>query len=280
MRTRILLATLLCAAFSCAALAQTPGTPGTFKEDILRPSSNGASADQVGVVTVNIKNGTAGDSQITLSSAGITPGLPPHTTYSVAFCILASNPLQCHAVTTITTDASGNAQKNFIFPRLGNYVGVFFFSRSGHTSELVSAVLQDGISFYSAHLQRVKSLNYSSTNKNIGPQGTDPLRDGTIVHQGESRSGPFFFRVTLAGAKPSTTYSVRWCEFGFSGTPSTGCPFLGQFKTDQNGNGSADVQFGSGTDRHSTFQEGAFLIRHLNTQGGATEFLSGFVVKR
>jgi len=86
--------------------------------------------------------------------------------------------------------------------------------------------------------------------------------------------------VTLAGAKPSTTYSVRWCEFGFSGTPSTGCPFLGQFKTDQNGNGSADVQFGSGTDRHSTFQEGAFLIRHLNTQGGATEFLSGFVVKR
>src|SRR6185312_11841698 len=116
MRTRILLATLLCAAFSCAALAQTPGTPGTFKEDILRPSSNGASADQVGVVTVNIKNGTAGDSQITLSSAGITPGLPPHTTYSVAFCILASNPLQCHAVTTITTDASGNAQKNFIFP--------------------------------------------------------------------------------------------------------------------------------------------------------------------
>lgn len=69
---------------------------------------------------------------------------------------------------------AGNAQKNFIFPRLGNYVGVFFFSRSGHPSELVSAVLQDGISFYSAHLQRVKSLNYSSTNKNIGPR--EPIR--------------------------------------------------------------------------------------------------------
>ena len=245
-------------------------------EDIQRPTSNGATADRVGGITVNIKNGTAGDSGINLTSAGITPGLPPHTTYSVKFCILASNPVQCHAVTTITTDASGNAQKNFTFPRLGNYVGVFFFSRSGHTNELVSAVQQDsGDSFYNAHLQRVRSLNFSSTNKSIGPQGNDPLKDGTVVHHDF-----MFFRVTLAGAKPATTYSVRWCEFGFSGTPSTGCPFLGQFNTDQNGNGSTDVEFSSSTDRHSTFQEGAFLIRHLNTQGGATEFLSGFVVKR
>jgi hypothetical protein len=276
MRTRFLLATLLCAAFSGAALAQTPGTPGTFKEDIQRPTSNGATADRVGDVTVNIKNGTAGDSHINLTSAGITPGLPPHTTYSVNFCILASNPVQCHAVTTITTDASGNASKSFTFPRLGNYVGVFFFSRSSHPNELVSAVQQDsGDSFYNAHLQRVKSLNYSSTNKSIGPQGNDPLKDGTVVHHDF-----MFFRVTLAGAKPSTTYSVRWCEFGFSGSPSTGCSFLGQFNTDQNGNGSTDVQFSSSSNRHATFQAGAFLIRHLNTQGGATEFLSGFVVKR
>lgn len=278
MRTRFPLATLLCAALSCAALAQTPspGTPGRFQIDIRRPTNNGATSDDVGGIAINMKDGTAGDSQIGLTSAGITPGLPPNTTYSVKFCILASNPLQCHPVTTITTDSVGGAAKNFTFPRLGNYVGVFFLSRDGHPNELVSGVEQDSAnSVYNAHLQRVKSLNYSPTNKNIGPQGSDPLTDGTVVHHDF-----MFFHVMLTGAKPSTTYSVRWCEFGFTGTPSTGCPFLGQFKTDQNGNGSTDVQFGSGTDRHSTFQEGAFLIRHLNTQGGATEFLSGFVVKR
>lgn len=288
MRTRLSLATLLCAVLSCAALAQTsttfmgftstppPGTSGRFQEDIRRPSSNGATSDNVGGVAINMNNGTAGDLAIGLTSVGITPGLPPNTTYSVKFCILASNPLQCHDVTTITTDASGAAHKNFTFPRLGNYVGVFFLSRSGHPNELVSAVEQDsGDSVYNSHLQRIASLGYNPANKNIGPQGNDPLQDGTIVHHDF-----MFFHVMLTGAKPSTTYSVRWCEFGYTGTPSTGCPFLGTFKTDGSGNGSTDVQFGSSTDHGSTFQEGAFLIRHLNTQGGATEFLSGFFVKR
>ena len=284
MRTRIFPALLTCVALSCAAFAQTStsfmnftstlpaGTAGTFKEDIQRPANNNVTSDIVGAITINVKNGTFGDSQIVLSSSGITPGLPPHTTYAIQFCVIFDSPEQCHAVTSVTTDASGNARKNFTFPIKGTFAGVFFFSRKNFPNELLSAFQQDSPdSFYNAHLHRIRAFGYSRFNNQIGPQGTDPLKNGTIVHHDFS-----FFRVTLAGAKPSTTYTIQFCTYGSEG----GCPFLGSVRTDHSGNGHSDVRFGNGQTRNRTFQNGAFILSRTNAQGGTTEYLSGFFVKR
>lgn len=250
-----------------AAPESRSGISGTFEEDILRPTGNNATSDQVGVIIIDVSNGSVGDSHITLDSAGRSPQLLANTTWQLRFCDMpVASGAQCIAITTVTTDANGVAQKDFTFPANGASSGVFFLSRNG-IDDFLSGVQQDNSSFYTSRLQPLAALGYGNT-KDFGQPGNDPMTNGQVVHHDFT-----MFHIQVTGAKPLSSYEVSFC----SRIPGrTGCKALGSVSTDTNGNGSTEVQFSSSTNQNSTLQAGAFLL----SRGGVAEYLSGFFVKR
>jgi hypothetical protein len=222
-------------------------------------STNAPGGASFGTVSVDV-NG--------LVSEKLT-GLKPSTVYTIIFCkfpessyVTQGRPF-CMNVSSVTSDAAGNAQGSFQFPQSGSWSGQFFFDL-GDTTDATSFTANGFTtdapgSSAAASVQLVPEFNGSNGFDSFRSQ--DPLKSGTVtVANGQ-------LTLTLNGAVPNATYNGSQC-FVFG---SSGCHPIPTVKTDADGN--ATVTFTS-----STITGWNILLEDHTTSQSGSGFLTGFRV--
>lgn len=178
-----------------------------------------------GQVTID----TAGNITIQLTGAGAS------TAYTAQFCPAVSpdavnETVPCVPLTTITTDASGNAKTTFKYPEAGEWAGDFYLGTGDSNTTQYSTYLAPGINneTYMAALLPAKTVNGGVDTTSTSQ---DPLASGTVSYSNGS------VKFTVTGASPSTLYSTSESETTF--IDSSGTYQLSTFTTDANGNGTS-----------------------------------------
>ena len=131
---------------------------------------------------------------------------------------------------SFTTDASGNGQLTFHFPRSGPQAGSFNFAPGGDTNS-PSRITTDNIGTSGMLTSPLVPI----TTVNGGPPGltgtTQETGTGTVSLSAGSVT------ITLKGATPNATYQVSQ-QFSDAGSASQ---TIGNINTDASGNGTATL---------------------------------------
>jgi len=191
-------------------------------------------------------------------------GLKPSTVYTIMFCKFPGSSYDtqgrpsCMNVSSVTSDAGGNAQGSFQFPQSGSWSGQFFFNL-GNTTDANSFTTDAPGTTATASVQLVPEFNGS--NGFDSSRAQDPLKSGAVtVANGQ-------ITLTLNGAVPNATYNGSQCFVG----GSSGCQPVPTIKTDANGD--ATVTFTS-----STIWGWNILLERFTSTDSANGFLTGFRV--
>lgn len=202
------------------------------------PSPNPGTAQWVsnvegatGTVTVS----TGGDVTVQVTKA------MPSTTYVGNFCQFPSddwsgrgfNP--CFAVgQPLVTDASGNGQLTFHFPKSGVWSGAFFFAVGGDTNSptrIDTNLVGTQVSL-SAPLVPVTKANGGGAPGAIEPSEPQEPGSGSVSISGAS------VNIKLAGATPNAKFIVGQ---SFSGGGSASQQIGNDFSTDASGNATVSI---------------------------------------
>jgi uncharacterized repeat protein (TIGR03803 family) len=172
--------------------------------------------------------------QVTVNTVGVTTiqlnGATPNTIYSVQFCPAPAQLYpNCLTVGFVTTNATGAANSNVIFPS-GQWAGDFALSLNG-TQEFTTSfffccsIEHTGPSqVYYATLRPQSTVNGEGTwTQESNPPPQDPLQSGYIQMQ---PNGLLF--ISLTGATPNRQYGGAQCPlyqgsdcYGFGGNLTT-----------------------------------------------------------
>lgn len=191
-------------------------------------------------------------------------GAAPSSTYHFVFSLYPATryPQQMDLAADLVTDANGNGQLTFRFPRPGTWAG-YFQAYDGAPNGPTTTYLT---TYDSSHGTETFTLLPQGA---VNPQGVcapggctanqqDPLNTGTIrVINGAAT-------VTLTGAAPNVTYGIVGC-----GSGGSDCVSLGSVNTDPNGNGAAQVNV-------SANPVAVFTL----TRTAALGFVTGFVAPK
>lgn len=160
-------------------------------------------------------------------------GVAANTAYSMQFCTAtASTNPDCFAITTVSTDASGNGTAITKFPQPGNWAGEFMFAAGGKTQYETSMVAGANGETYQAVL--LPETTTDGGKDTPASTGQDPLTSGSVTYS----KGSLVFSVM--GASPNTAYETSESETNY--LDGSGTYGLGTFTTDSRGNGSFSTQ--------------------------------------
>lgn len=221
-------------------LAQTP--PCTQYQTFLLLESDKATAGGVAIDT----NGKVSLSFASVSNANTSANFTaqPNTEYTVQFCPAykeggASSPPACFNVATATSDASGEVDSAFTFPRPGNWAGDFQVSLKGvallHTTFVnppQSVQPFQPVVWLYFTLEPETTVN--GTGVATGAQ--DPLSSGSIEYDDKGTVG-----ISLVGASPNSTYAAY--ESVTPAVGGSGTNELTTFTTDAGGDGGPQNVF-------------------------------------
>jgi hypothetical protein len=197
-------------------------------------------------LTPEIGLGTSINGQVSIDTSGNTTikltGAAASTGYTVQFCpgfdsgATTIPAPACFNVTTITTDASGNASSTVMFPKTGNWAGDFNVNDAAGKIKYqtyLQAPLMNNVTYMSTLLP--------DTTTNGGAVTTltkqEPLTSGTVTYAKN------ILQFTIKGASPNTTYYTNSSENIYM--DSSGTYQLSTFTTDASGNGSSTTSLSS-----------------------------------
>ena len=211
--------------FSTACTGGGGGT-GSATIQYQAPLLNTGGAYSVkGQVTID----TLGNTTIQLTGAGAG------TAYFAQFCpavspLAVSTTVPCVALTTITTDSSGNAETTFKYPEGGEWAGDFYLGTGNSNTTQYATYLAPGINneTYMAQLLPAKTVNGGV---DTSATSQDPLASGTVSYSNGS------IQFTVTGALPNTSYATSESETTF--IDGSGTYELSTFSTDGSGDGTS-----------------------------------------
>jgi hypothetical protein len=222
----------------------TPSTPDSYLAQIfLSVGKNPVSQGQITVDTA--ANNGAGNLQ--LNNVGA------HLNLILQLCPYPQAFANCINVTSLATDAMGNANVNFQFPQKGAFSGEFQLVDMTGNQFAAAGAGATGVNFHSALLPAGTITGGIAQPTGMAPGLGAVTVTGATAH------------VALTGTKPNATFSVAICGI----FPQTPCTPLSNVTTDMNGNSSMDV---------GTVQTAGSNIFRLNDAAGV-EFVSGFRVQ-
>ena len=191
-----------------------------------KPNPTGQiSVDTSGNVTAQYTGGTANTS-LTLQ---FCPGFSQSFSQPTPACIKLG---------TVTSDASGNADTTLKFPQAGAWVGDFglYSGDPATTSPAYATSIGSGQSqTFLATLQPETTANGGTLTQS---KTQDPLTSGSVSYANAS------LQFTLTAAAPNTTYDILQSETRYM--DSSGTYDIGQFTTDNGGNGHLTITSGLG----------------------------------
>ncbi len=198
-----------------------------------------------GQITIDTSaNNGAGNLQLTNVGANLSLDLQ--------FCPYPFGYTNCITITSLTTDANGNANVNFTFSQKGTFSGVFQLALNGGQFA-ATGTGSSGMNFQSALLPAgsvTGSIN--QTTGNAAGSGSVAV-NGTTAH------------LTLTGTTPNNTFTTAVCSLYLA----TACANLANVTTDASGNASQDIG--------SITPAGWSVFRVSDNSG--VEFVSAFQVQ-
>jgi hypothetical protein len=180
---------------------------------------NGRTPSPVGPITIDI---SANDGSGNLHFTGIGEN---NTMLVLQFCPYPQAFNGCFNVTSLTTDATGGANVNFMFPQKGAYSGVFQLLQTNGAQLAVTATASSGINFRSALLPAATITGGIQQTTGNAPGSGTAVMNGPTAH------------ITLTGTTPTHTFNTAVCSLILA----TACAPLASVTTDAQGNASADV---------------------------------------
>jgi hypothetical protein len=180
---------------------------------------NGRSPSPVGSITFDTTaNNGAGNLQF--KGIGAT-----NTTLILQFCPYPQGFNGCFNITSLTTDASGNANVNLVFPQKGTFSGSFQLVQTNTAQLAATATGSSGTSFQSALLPAAMITGGIQQTTGNAPGSGTVVVTGTTAH------------IMLTGATPNHTFNTAVCSLVLASP----CAVLASLTTDTQGNASADV---------------------------------------
>ena len=229
----------------------------------------GTTGNQDGQLQVNATTNN-GATSFTLTSG------PASTTLTLEFCpfnpdTYGKGGAPCYIIDTFTTDASGNAQGNFTFPKKGVMFGSFklmkgttFWDDFGYAyADPNQPTLRPTTSDFHASLQRASTV--TDVNWSTFTLGDDQLTSGNINIHGSMMT------VNVTGAMPSSDYMFVMCP----GMTGSSCYESGHFATDVSGNAAQTIDLSKTSAGY--FNPGSQTL--YTVRGNALEFVAGFKVQ-
>jgi hypothetical protein len=219
--------------------SNTPGTPTPTPTPVQSPTptptpsptatvdsflstvflEQGRTPSAIGQITVDTTaNNGAGNLQFT--GIGET-----NTMLILQFCPYPQAFNGCFNVTSLTTDASGNANVNFTFPQKGTFSGIFQLLQTNTAQLAATATGSTGTNFRSALLPAANVTGGIQQTTGNAPGSGTAVMNGTTAH------------ITLTGTTPNHTFNTAVCSLFLT----TQCAALANITTDAQGNASADV---------------------------------------
>lgn len=145
------------------------------------------------------------------------------------FCPYLGNYSNCFDVASFTSDAQGQFNVNFTFPKKGAQLGLFRTINDPAGTE-TSEFAIGSITQTSAPSFRSVLLPASLISGGVGTAvGTASLKQGSVAVTGNSSLNTV--QITLTGAPPNDTFTPRLCLLD-----GVRCVFLSSFTTDSSGN--------------------------------------------
>jgi hypothetical protein len=224
----------------------TPAPAVQFTASAMAPGPNSADSAH-GTLSIN----SNGDVTIQVS------GVQPNTNYPFQFCPFPGTRYQCFDLNnTLLTDASGNGQLTFHFPRSGTWAGFF---QSMVSSSTFITTFDSSFGSETANLQKESGTNPAGVCRTVTcPTVQDPLTSGSVSVTGNATA-----HVVITGAAPNMTYDVTTC----GGGGGSSCFHQTNITTDGSGNVTTDI-------RISPDPATVFMFDRVDAQG----FITGFVV--
>ncbi len=240
--------------------------PQTLVEALLSTTGGGGDAE----VNPSLANGQntqlAGTYWLTLAGGYFT-GM----SITARFC-----PFAVQGCTTLTDKPtfrnSGGMQIAGTFPGHGAYSGEFVITVNGVDRWTTGFTAVDAYTVFNGPTFPALLLRASTLASGLGAQakfgiGTDPLSSGSmrVTYPGKTVD------LTLAGASPSTHYTVSYCD-----PTGASCVALGTLTTDGSGDGAASLSIVP-AQRAGDVNAGQFKLSR-DGASGPIEFVSGFLV--
>jgi hypothetical protein len=215
------------------------------------------------VVGSVVVNGSANDGNGTVTLMGA----PASTTLDLQFCPFFANPMSpagapCYDVVKATSDASGNAQMNFHFPKSGVLFGNFKIPSSTDPNSISTGYTYTSSPDYHTSIQpaaQARDVNWTS------PAGNDSLTSGSLNIHGT------MLNIQLTGAMRSSTYQIVQCP----GELSSGCQQFGNITTDATGSANFSFDLTTEFGSNSLGTEATFHLVRANN----VEYVAGFKVQ-
>lgn len=230
--------------------------PGSNPDMFQAPMINGP-GNKVGQIQVNA-SANNGAGTLTLQgapqSASMTLRFQPFDADTYG-----NGAAPAYDITTVTTDASGNAQVNFQYPKSGVFFGAFRLMQ-GTTAVADSGYTYTTTPDFHASIQRASTVNDVNWSP-VFTVGNDQVTSGSLNVHGSNLT------IQVAGAVPNSRYDVSMCPNG----EGSGCYQVASFNTDASGAASASADLtGTYTPAGETF----YIFR-----GNALEYVGGFKVQ-
>ncbi len=182
-------------------------------------SVQGRTPSPIGSITVDT---TANDGAGNLQFIALGE---PNTTLVLQFCPYPQGFNGCSNVTSLTTDAIGNADITFTFPQKGTFSGIFQLLQTNAAQLAATATGSSGTSFQSALLPAATIGGGIQQTTGNSPGSGRALMNGTTAH------------ITLTGTIPNHTFNTAVCSLFLQ----TACLPLADVTTDALGNANVNV---------------------------------------
>ena len=149
----------------------------------------------------------------------------PNATLVLQFCPYPQGFIGCSNVTSLTTDAIGNANITFTFPQTGTFSGIFQLLQTNMAQLAATATGSSGTSFQSALLPAATISGGIQQTTGNAPGSGRVLMTGTTAH------------ITLTGTIPNHIFNTAVCSLFLQ----TACLPLADVTTDVLGNANINV---------------------------------------
>jgi len=153
-----------------------------------------------------------------------------NSTFILQFCPYPQGFSNCMNVTSVTSNAQGAVNTNFMFPAKGTFSGAFQIVDANGVQSQAAGNGSAGVSFKSALLPAATVTGGINQTTGNSPGFGSAAVTGTTAH------------ITLAGALPNHTFNTALCSLSLGP-----CDTLGNITTDAQGNANADVGAVNGT---------------------------------
>ena len=190
-----------------------------------------------------------GAGNVTITNAGGNVGA--NQPMILQFCPFPQNDTNCINVTSFTTDSSGKANMNFMFPQKGTFAGAFQILNNGTQFLVTASGSTSAVNFQSALLPAGSITGGINQVTGSAPGSGAATVTGTTAH------------LSLSGTFSNHTFQAAVC--GINGS----CTMLSSVATDMQGNASADIAM------LPPFDSVLFVV----SDSSGTQFISAFRVQ-